>query len=55
MTDTEMLDRLIKFFWYDDYENPKGFEWSYREGTTVAAFDLELNKALEARYPDKVK
>lgn len=46
MTDREMLERLMKFFWYDDYEKEPGLEWSYREGTTLGHLDKELNDAL---------
>lgn len=46
MTDREILERLMKFFWYDDCEKEPGLEWGYREGTTLGNLDKELNDAL---------
>lgn len=46
MTDREILERLMKFFWYNDYEKEPGLEWGYREGTTLGSLDKELNDVL---------
>ena len=46
MTDREMLERLMKFFWYSSSEREPGLEWGYIEGTTLGSLDKELNDAL---------
>lgn len=48
MSDAEMLERLVRMFWWSSFN--KHLEWSYQEGFGISSFDSELEKALIVRF-----